>query len=49
MSLKHFLLLKQLPDQIAFITTSTQANLPTYHILQFDEVVVNRGRGVTMR
>ena len=45
MSLKHFLLLKQLPDQIAYITTNTQANPPTYHILPFDDVVVNRSEG----
>ena len=27
------------------MSTNTQANLPTYHILRFDEVVVNRGEG----
>ena len=27
------------------MSTNTQANLPTYHSLRFDEVVANRGEG----
>ena len=27
------------------MSTNTQSNLPTYHILRFDKVVVNRGEG----